>query len=106
MDTTGWSLQWLPRLCKLRFKLQDRGSLVIYEWQVTGVLSAVKFQMNVLCAVCEGANNAGEEFSVTHGWVSASNSRPSLAGTDAQRRDVSICVACFTVVSAIVVISL
>ena len=70
------------------------------------VLSAVAFQLNVLCGIDAGTDDASEEFSVSHGWVSASDSRSSLAGADTQRRDVSIFVLhVFIAVSVIVVIS-
>ena len=46
---------------------------------------------SVMCG--EGTDDTREEFSITHGGVSAADSRPGLAGTDAQRRNVSIRIA-------------
>jgi len=46
--------------------------------------------------VDEGTDNAGQEFAITHGWISATSPRPSLAGFDTQRWDVSVYLAHFT----------
>ena len=46
---------------------------------------------SVMCV--EGTDDTREEFSIAHGGVFAADSRPGLAGTDAQRRNVSIRIA-------------
>jgi len=57
--------------------------------------SAIKHQtvQFVMCHV--GSDDTCEEFSITHGRVSSTDSRSSLAGTDTQCWNVSILVAHF-----------